>query len=870
MESRVEVTRKIPGWRAVVALTAAVVIACVLSITWFYGFIQERLFAERQAFFTQFADKTAENIDAAIDDYWHQNGTCQAYLKTTSPSDENSLLNSLAYCASTMTTGQTKVLAFTDDGSFYSSDGHTGWFGHDSTISLAPNSPEQQTGIVNLPYENAGNTYFLLLESLDDPLEVPGCGPIAYVALAIDVSSLQELSAHGFAESCHTFFVTDTGRKLYQSSESHTFIEGYNILEALESLTEVIGGGTMSDLLASFESGDTTAFEINYRDEEWFVSFQTVAAGQHHLVIFAPTDLIGNNAAVLSQVSLWFLVFICALLGLLFVVFVLAVRAMLRAFEREARAADAANRAKSEFLSYMSHDIRTPINGIMGMTGIAMRNEGDQAKVMDCLRKIDEASKHLLSLVNDVLDLSRIEQGRTAIVAEPVNLLVLLEECASIVEGQLSTRNLSFSYDFEEVECPHVLTDELHLRQILINILGNAVKFTPDGGSVVLHARQERIGTERVKTILRVEDSGIGMEKAYLEHIWEPFSQSRQGHCGTYEGTGLGMAITKRFVDMMGGTIDVESELGCGSAFTVTLEMVMDGTKVAEDPAEPPESDSLIGMHVLLVEDKELNREIACEMLEHAGAAVTSAMNGQEALSAFLSSSSGAYDAILMDVMMPVMNGLEATQAIRESSHPDARSVPIIALTAHAFDEDVRKTAEAGMDFHLSKPINERDLVRALSRYRAQQPSPASEPEAAPKAASLGGMRVLLAEDDALNMEITCALLEDRGVLVTPAENGQLALQAFEDSEEGTFDVVLMDLHMPVMSGVEAVRRIRALDRIDARCVPVFALTADYSDEDERQMEESGINRPLLKPLSMKLLAEAVAETIENKQQGKA
>ncbi len=860
--SQTEERRGTPGWRPVVVLSAAVILICVLAVGWFYSFQQDKLFAERQAFFTQFAEKTAENIDAVIDDYWHQNSMCQAYLKLTSPAKRESLLAGLSYCAETISTEQSVVLAFAEDGTFFSSDGNTGWFSHDNSVSLTEEAPVRQTGIVNLPYESNETTYFLMLERLDEPFSVEGAGPITQLALAIDVRSLQELSAHGFGENCHTYFVTDTGRRLYQSSESHRFIEDYSILAAIEGEAKVIGGGSMADLLDSFDAGDTTAFEISYRDEEWFVSFQTVAAGEHRLVIFAPTDLIGNNAAELSHASLLFLLFICLMLGLLFVVVVLWVRDMVSRLSDMAQAADAANRAKSEFLSYMSHDIRTPINGIMGMTGIAMRSGDDPGKVMDCLRKIGEASGHLLSLVNDVLDLSRIEQGRTAIVSEPVSLPALLEECASIVEGQLTTRNLEFERDFANLSHPHIMTDELHLRQILINILGNAVKFTPDGGSVAFRARQEAAGNGRVRVILRVEDTGIGMEQEYLKHIWEPFSQSGQGHSGTYEGTGLGMAITKRFVDMMGGTIEVESELGRGSTFAVTLDV-----DVAEEPrarafAEVAEDDDLSGMRVLLVEDKELNREIAREALLGAGATVEEAENGQKALDMFLASPAGTFDVVLMDVMMPVMDGFSATRAIRSSEHADAQSVPIIALTAHAFDEDVRKTAEAGMNFHLSKPIEERDLVRALSSCRAQgKAKPVASAAAQPAATSstLEGVRVLLAEDDELNMEITCVLLEERGAHVTPVENGQLALDAFEGNAEGSFDVVLMDLHMPVMDGIEAVRRIRALDRADAYAIPVFALTADYSPADEQAMQEAGVNTPLLKPLNMDLLAKALS-----------
>ncbi|MBQ3106513.1 MAG: hypothetical protein IJC51_03455, partial [Eggerthellaceae bacterium] len=306
---------------------------------------------------------------------------CQAYLALTTPASQESLLEGLAYCAETISTGQSVVLAFSEEGSFCSSDGHTGRFAQEGSVSLAQDAPSRQTDIVNLPYVSSETTYFLLLERLDGPLQVEGMGAVTHLALAIDVSSLQDLFAtRSFGENCHTYFVSDRGLKLYQSSDSHAFIKGYNILTALKGEAEVIGGGDMGDLLASFAAGDTTAFEISYRGEEWFVSFQTVSEGEHHLIIFAPTDLIGNNAAELSSTSLLFLLFICLMLGLLFAVVVLWVRTMVLRLrdmnvllEKEAQAAEAANRAKGEFLSYMSHDIRTPINGIMGMTSIAMR-----------------------------------------------------------------------------------------------------------------------------------------------------------------------------------------------------------------------------------------------------------------------------------------------------------------------------------------------------------------------------------------------------------------------------------------------------------------------------------------------------------------
>ena len=871
-------------WRPVIAASAAILLVCVTSIGWFYGFIQDKLFAERQAFFTQFAEKAAENIDLAIDDFWHRNGMCQEFIAFSAPADEDELYAALEYCAETINSGQAVVMAFTEKGEFYTSGGHSGWFG-DEPVSFTAESGLRQTAIVNLPYESTEDSYFLLFTDVPAPLMIPDTSAITHLALAVDVESLEDVfAAQGFGDSCHTYFVTDTGRRLYQSDESHRFIEGYNILSAIEQSAEVIGGGTMNDLLASFENDDPAAFEISYQDEAWFVSFQTVGSGNHHLIVFAPTDLIGNNAAILSQASFWFLLFICLLLGMLFLIgamtsrkMVLEQRKMNELLEQQAQAADQANRAKSEFLSYMSHDIRTPINGIMGMTGIAMRHQDDHAKVMDCLDKIDEASGHLLSLVNDVLDLSRIEQGKTAIVREPVCLPSLLEECASIIEGQLSTRNLAFVHDFGEMEHPHVLTDELHLRQILINILGNAVKFTPDGGRITFRARQTVLdnGLEKtsagepankVKLLLEVEDTGIGMAEDYLQHIWEPFSQSRQGHCSTYEGTGLGMAITKRFVDMMDGQISVASQLGEGSTFTVRLTVDVD-TQGAQAHESGTMDTNLEGLSVLVVEDKELNREIAREILHDAGASVAFAEDGKQALDAFTESPDGAFDVILMDVMMPVMDGLEATRRIRSSAHPEAKSIPIVALTAHAFEEDVRKTKDAGMDAHLSKPIDARDLVRVLAQYRPQpgrKAAAAASPSADPLAL-LEGLNVLLAEDDFINMEVSKAILEERGADITPAEDGKQALDAFASSTPGYFDVVLMDMHMPHMGGLEATEAIRSLDREDARTTPVFALTADCSDEERRAMEEAGMTGVLMKPLNVKLLAAELAKAVNGK-----
>lgn len=385
-----------------------------------------------------------------------------------------------------------------------------------------------------------------------------------------------------------------------------------------------------------------------------------------------------------------------------------------RILKEAAEEARSANKAKSEFLSHMSHDIRTPINGIMGMTEIALKNISDAARVEDCLGKISNSSQHLLSLINDVLDMSRIESGKVTLNSEPMNMSATIDECASIINGQLLNRDLEFVREFGDFEHPNLIGDELHLRQVLINILGNAVKFTPDGGKIYFRVGETGCADGKAHFHFEIEDTGIGMKPEFLQHIWEPFSQEDGGNRTNYKGTGLGMAITKQFVDMMGGTITVESLLYKGSKFAIELSFDID--QHAEAAAETSEETelNLEGMRVMLVEDNEINMEIAQFMLDAVNITMTCAENGKRAVEIFQNSEAGSFDAILMDIMMPVMNGLDAARAIRALDHPDAQTIPIIAMTANAYDEDVRNAQEAGMNGHLAKPIDTKMLYRTL------------------------------------------------------------------------------------------------------------------------------------------------------------
>lgn len=385
-----------------------------------------------------------------------------------------------------------------------------------------------------------------------------------------------------------------------------------------------------------------------------------------------------------------------------------------QALQTAVHQAENANRMKSTFLSHMSHDIRTPINGIIGMTAIAIKNLDNQDKVLSCLEKIDRSSNHLVSLINDILDMSRIESGRVIINHEPMDMRKVIESCSLIAEGLLVQRKVDFVKGFGVLKHPMVLGDELHLRQILINILGNAIKFTPDGGKIFFQVREIYSEYDKAVYHFEIEDTGIGMKPDFLDKIWDSFSQENSGNCSKHEGTGLGMAITKKLVDLMGGVVKAESEPGVGSKFTLQLTF---HTSAAElkytEAAQVPEA-VWDGTKILLVEDNEINMEIAKTILEDAGIDVTTAENGQAAVNIFNNCPEGAFHAVLMDVRMPIMNGLTAAKTIRSLPRIDAATVPIIAMTADAYDEDVQKTAKAGMNAHLTKPVDPGELLKTL------------------------------------------------------------------------------------------------------------------------------------------------------------
>lgn len=375
-----------------------------------------------------------------------------------------------------------------------------------------------------------------------------------------------------------------------------------------------------------------------------------------------------------------------------------------------------ANQAKSEFLSHMSHDIRTPINGIMGMVEIIKKNLDDPERIKDCLEKIDKASHHLLSLINDVLDMSKIGSGKVHLEEIPVDLDEEMEKIHAIADVQAKKQEIRFSIE-DEVVHRQFLGSPAHLRRILLNLISNALRYNKKGGKICLAIREVEYDGSHIGLEFKVQDTGIGMSREFVEKsLFKPFTQEDDRVRTEYRGTGLGMSIVYELVKQMNGTIDVNSKPGEGTTFTVKLAFkTVDPAWKKKEIQE--ENRNITGMNILAVEDNQLNMEILQFLLEEAGAKVTAVSDGKQAVEYFADAASGTYDVILMDIMMPVMDGLEASKKIRELPEGKGKDIPIIAMTANAFVEDKEKTKEAGMNAHLTKPVNREEIIRVLAAY---------------------------------------------------------------------------------------------------------------------------------------------------------
>lgn len=520
-------------------------------------------------------------------------------------------------------------------------------------------------------------------------------------------------------------------------------------------------------------------------------------------------------------------------------------------------AAQAANHAKSDFLSRMSHDIRTPMNAIIGMSAIGKLKIADSDRVWDCFSKIDTSCRYLLSLINDILDMSRIESGKMELSSSMFDFVELIEQVNTILYPQATAAGVAYEvYHLEPLE-RHYVGDVLRVNQILMNLLSNALKFTPRGGKVSLHLREVRRANGFAQLEMVIRDSGLGMSTAFLDRIFQPFEQEHADIARNKVGSGLGLSIVYNLVHLMGGTINVQSQPDHGTVFTVELPLgLVDCDEEAEKQRKAAEL--LRGLSVLVVDDDELIGEQVAIMMENIGARslwVDSGYRAIEVVQAALETGKN-FDVALVDWKMPEMDGLETTRRLRKLVGPRTTIIIITAYDWSVIEADARA---AGADSFIAKPLFQTSLRDAFVDISSQHLHVA-EPAAVTK--SYTGKRVLLVEDNEINMEIARSLLEMRDMLVDVAENGQVAVQLFQEGGPGYYHAILMDIRMLVLDGLDATRAIRVLPQTDAATVPIIAMSANAFDEDKALARQSGMNAYVVKPIDVDVLFSTLNEWI--------
>ncbi len=657
---------------------------------------------------------------------------------------------------------------------------------------------------------------------------------------------------------------------LYDSENSHSLVYSHiirydgsfvirsgdafrdNYFDRIQALFEDEGADGrqyIQELEAAMVSQEDYNTVLQFGHERRHLYCTRLEYSEWYLVTVMPYGTLDEAVNELSGQWLYLVFAGCAIiltaLLLVFWRYFLLLKAQMAELEEARQAAEAANKAKSEFLSNMSHDIRTPMNAIVGMTAIATANISDKKQVQNCLRKITLSSKHLLGLINDVLDMSKIESGKMTLNSDLVSLRELMDGMVSIVQPQVRSKRQQFDVFIHDIIAENVCCDSVRLNQIMLNFLSNAVKFTPEGGviHVSLYQKPSPKGENFVQTHLLVKDNGIGMSAEFKAKIFESFSREDSTRVHKTEGTGLGMAISKYIVDAMGGSISVESELGKGSEFHVTLDL---------EVAEVQEVDMVLPpWRMLVVDDDKLLCETTVASLKAIGVDAEWTLDGETAVQMVENRHSlrDDYQVILLDWKLPGMDGIETARAIRKKLGDE---VPIMLISAYDWGEIEESARSAGINGFISKPLFKSTLYYGLRQFAGESSEPAEL--VAENHTDLHGKHILLAEDNELNWEIASDLLSEMGLVLDWAENGQICVNMFEHSPEGFYDAILMDIRMPVMTGYEAATAIRALDRPDAD-LPIIAMTADAFAEDIKKCLDHGMNAHVAKPIDVREVA---------------
>ena len=626
----------------------------------------------------------------------------------------------------------------------------------------------------------------------------------------------------------------------YKNSSFFEFYKSYNQTDPESS----------KELFDKITSSTGSVSMINSHGQECILAYTPISATSGWTMLgLVPAD----DLKVDTENHVLFIIVSVGLL-ILFLSDLFYMRYLNKRLQIAARKAESANKAKTDFLSTMSHDIRTPMNAIIGLTTLAEKNPGDVESTKESLRKISLASNHLLTLINDILDISKVESGKLKLSPLTFSIVETVENLVNISQPMIKEKNIEFSFHINQFEKEYLYTDQLRLNQIFINILSNAIKYTEPGGRVSVELREEHSDvTGCIKLIYVVSDTGIGMSPEFMENMYKPFSRQVDSRVNSIQGTGLGLAITKQMVDLIGGMIDCQSEQGKGTTFTVTLDIPVADRQREDMKLEP--------IDVLIVDDDETMLQTATDTLASLGANVEQANNGLEALGMIEHRhlSGRDYTVIIIDWKMPDIDGLETIKRIR--SEIDSQ-IPILLISAYDWSDIEDKARSAGANGFVSKPLFRSTLYDKINGLIGKE-SGSVEPE--DDYSDLNGINILVAEDNDINWEIISAMLAMFGITTERAENGRVCVDMLSKAEEGSYELIFMDVQMPEMNGLDATRTIRKLENPWAASIPIVAMTADAFSENIMECLDAGMNGHIAKPVDIKLVIKEIRRIREGK-----
>ena len=627
----------------------------------------------------------------------------------------------------------------------------------------------------------------------------------------------------------------------FKNSSFFEFFKSYNKVDP----------ATTQELYEKVTSSSGSFVMFNSRGEECILAYTPVAATEGWaLLSFMPMNELRVNT------ENWLLVgFVSTGLLILFVFDLTVMLYFNKKLQAAAKEAASANKAKTDFLSSMSHDIRTPMNAIIGLTTIAEKNLGDTESVRENLRKITLASNHLLTLINDILDISKVESGKLNLNPHTFSIVETVENLVNLSQPMIEKKNIEFNFRISRMEVEYIFADQLRLNQIYINILSNAIKYTEPRGSVSVDMREEERplpGCVRLTYI--VSDTGSGMSPEYMATMYQPFSRETDSRVNSIQGTGLGLAITKQMVDLMGGTIDCQSERGKGTTFTITLDLPVADRQREDMMLEP--------MDALIVDDDEVLLETAVETLKSLGITADSAGSAPEALDMITHrhETGSDYSIVILDWKMPGVDGVETIRRIRAEAD---RNIPILLISAYDWTDIEDEAKKAGANGFISKPLFRStlyDKINEILGTEAKSVSPEDD------YSDLKGINVLIAEDFDVNWEIISEILGMYGITAERAENGRVCVEKMKSAKEGDYDLIFMDIQMPEMNGLDAARNIRSLDDPWASSIPIIAMTADAFSENVTECLNAGMNGHIAKPVDINLVIKEIRKIMEEKK----